>query len=184
MKTLEERLGKVPAEDFEKLKLALQVPHINPREDYQSMPYLKVDLVDRIINYLSKINPVPNSFRNALYHGKINWKPLKRVIYGKESVGTIPQTYFGALTDYEKIYWLVGRWFIRKPDLTQSIELLTASHIYEGLNNLHELHFKQKAKRKYKRSVKLPESDIIRRNYWEILEESKKPKIAKQLNLF
>lgn len=159
------------------IKSAFSVSHINPRQDYSLMPYLKYDLVEAIIGFLTKNGAdLDENFCNKLY--KINKEPLKRVYYGMLSTGNLPSEFLNSLTDWEKIYFFAGRWCKRDhPFLVNNfnIELKNGEELYlfvsdyllAGINLLKKVH-----REKYNCEVLLPEEKkvvkeclIIKRTY-------------------
>ncbi|MEM2933003.1 MAG: hypothetical protein QW622_02240 [Candidatus Pacearchaeota archaeon] len=168
---LEKRLEIVSPQEFEMLKLAFQVPHINPQANWREMPYLKEDLANAIASYLAQNSDTNfHSFKQALYRGPINKEPLKRVYYGLRSLGKVPRVFFNALTNWEKVYFLGGRWVIRNPNLNLPLDVITIEHLRQGLDNLHKHHYIRKANGQYERDIKLPESDEIRACYKRIMQ--------------
>jgi len=145
---------------------ALSVPHINPREVWETMPYLKYDLSDEVALYIGD-----KDFRHNVYNS-VNKDVLKRVYYGIRStdMNKVPLEFLEKLTNWEKVYFFRGRWKKRNPDLSEPLLVLTARHMDIGLDMLHEDHFVRKAKRKYKSSKKFPESDSVREDCSRIIE--------------
>lgn len=173
---LEKRIEKLDEDVFEKLKFAFSSPHINPREHWRDMPYLKEDLTPAICQYIGD-----SSFAKTLY-SSVNKDVLKRVYYGIKSSRKVPKELLESLTNWENIYLFRGRWSERNPNFLDSLDVFTIKHIYKGLNKLHEDHYKRKSKGIYESSPKYPESKNIRETYHRIIsshflkEESKIPK--------
>lgn len=162
---LEDRLERVSADSVYGVISALKVPHINPRENWSAMPYLKDDLTIRISEGIGE----SNDFAQVVYSA-VNKDVLKRVLYGIMSVGEMPPEFLQALTPWEKVYFFRGRWYERTPDLSEPLEVLTSKHIHCGLEQLHADHFKRKAKGVYTSTKKFPEADRIRADYQRITQ--------------
>lgn len=193
---LEQRLVGVDENADKQVRTALSIPHINPRERWQNMPYLKYNLTDRIVDAILpeiKIGGIvllkkrARNFSQNLY-SVVNKDPLKRVYYGVLSTGEMPKKFLEALTDWEKVYFFAGRWTIRDSDLSEPLDVLTVRHLKAGLENLYEGHYVRKAKRQYTRQLQLPEGKEVREAYRRIIsayekqgepqtEEPRKPKI-------
>ncbi len=167
---LESRLERLENNIVERVKNAFKVEHVNPKENWELMPYLKYGLADRVAEKIG--NP---SFNSVLY-STLNKDILKRVYYGILSTQNLPSDYLNLLTDWEKVYLFRGRWSERKPDLADSIDVLTINNIYLGLNKLHEDHYVRKANGEYKTEPKFPESDRIREDYKRIISRLNAPK--------
>lgn len=150
---------------IKEVKTALSVPHTNPRKHQQ--PYLKYDLVEAICTHVGIIHK--KNFNENLY-SEINKEPLKRVWYGIESTGKIPEEFLNHLSDWQKIYFFAGRWAIRNPDLDEPISILTIRHIKKGLDLLYEHHYVRKARGEYKRRLRIPEDAEIRKTYHRLLK--------------
>jgi len=167
---LEHRLESVNEDEFEQLKRALSIEHINPQEHWESMPYLKFGLVRKIAEYLSARSNSSPEFSRGLYSGQLNKEPLKRVWYGARSLGEVPRQFLDALTDWEKIYFLAGRWDIRNPNLNVPVEVLTIEHLKDGLNCLYRNHYVRRAKGEYERDIELPEDGDVREAHKRIMQ--------------
>ncbi|UZE94215.1 MAG: hypothetical protein IB618_01430 [Candidatus Pacearchaeota archaeon] len=178
-KLLEERLIGLNEEIFEEIKRALSIPYINPKKEWRSMPYLKDDLNNAIVGYLSRISRVSRNFKSNLY-STINKEPLKRVYYGIKSTDELPKEFMNSLTDWEKVYFFAGRWDIRKPNFTEPIDVLTVKHVYEGLNLVNKHHFKRKAKGQYTRQLELPERKEVREAYKRIIKAYEEKLVPKK----
>lgn len=165
--TLEERLSTVTPEDFESLRYALQCSHVNPSAEHKSMPYFKFDLTNRIARYLAQNSEIPEDFEGAL--DTVNKDPLKRVYYGIRSLGKMPSNVLNALTDWQKVYFLAGRWKIKQPNLQEPGQVIVAKHLLEGLKNLYEQHFVRKAKGQYTRQLEMPEDGETREQARQII---------------
>ncbi len=165
-KSLIERIGEIEnlAKVTSSIRNALSVSHINPREMWMSMPYLKYNLVNRVALLIGD-----KGFSNTLYKS-VNKDVLKRVYYGICSTDKVPLEFLEKLTNWERIYFFRGRWAKRNPDLSELLLVLTARHISLGLDMLHEDHFVRKAEGKYKSSKKFPESDFVRKDCKKIIE--------------
>ncbi|PIO01095.1 hypothetical protein COT60_02235, partial [Candidatus Pacearchaeota archaeon CG09_land_8_20_14_0_10_30_9] len=74
---LEDRLEILDASTVLKVLSALKEPHINPRENWRKMPYLKDELVFRISDEIA----ADTGFGRILYSA-VNKDVLKRVLYG------------------------------------------------------------------------------------------------------
>ena len=122
----------------------------------------QVEMVNEILPVMENKN-----FRHSLY--SINTDVLKRVYFGFLSTGELPKEFLGRLTDWEKVYFLRGRWSEKNPDLSEPLLILTSRHLYLGLNDLHRDYYIMKAKGKYKSGRKFPESDSVREDYWKII---------------
>lgn len=173
---LEERLSGLDENTVGEVKRALTVPHVNPKKEWRSMPYLKDDLVCQILIELK----ISQNFGSSLYSGETNKAPLKRVYYGIRSMGELPDKFLNSLTNWEKIYFSAGRWKIRNPDLKEPIDVLTARHLYTGLGLLYSHHYKRKAKGRYERDIKLPEDKDVRKAYNRILKAYKEKQRKKE----
>lgn len=174
-KTLEERLLDIIPEDYNILKHALQFPHVNPRQEWQSMPYFKYDLAKRIINYLTQHGNTRSSFSTAL--DTINKAPLKRTYYGIRSLGKVPESVLDALTDWQKIFFLTGRWQIKHPNLNEPGQVIVARHLLAGLENLYEQHFVRKAQGEYTRQLNIPEDAETRKQARQIICSYESPEL-------
>ncbi len=166
VKSLVDRISEI--EDLEVVTSsvlnALSVPHINPKEVWETMPYLKYNLVDEVASHIGN-----KDFSNNLYNS-VNKDVLKRVYYGIRSTGRIPSEFLEKLTNWEKVYFFRGRWSERNPDLSEPLLVLTSKHLYLGLDKLHKDHFVRKAKGKYGSSKKFPESDSVREDCKNIIK--------------
>lgn len=164
---LEKRLACINESTIKKVKIALSTEHINPREHWESMPYLKYDLRDAICGYLSET--CKKEFKKDVY-AAINKEPLKRVYYGIKSTGAMPADFLNCLTDWEKVYFFAGRWAIRNPKLFEPIEVIAIKHIKEGLDSLYKHHYMRKAEGLYISELRLPEDAQIRDAYSRIVK--------------
>lgn len=162
--SLERRLEIFDIFDLELLKSGLSVPHINPREKWEEMPYYKYNLTDAIV----KIIGGEDGFAENLYSA-VNKDVLKRVYYGIKSTGKIPKQLKQVLTGWEKVYFFRGRWSIRNLDLQKPFQVIISEHIYEGLNRLHTDHYVRKSQGQYISEPKFPEADRIREDYKRIV---------------
>ena len=165
-KTLIDRIGEIENLDEvnRTVRRALSVPHINPRSNWQKMPYFKYDLSDRIAQLLGE-----GEFSNNL-NSSVNKDVLKRVYYGILSTGEISREFLEKLTNWEKIYFFRGRWSERDPNLSHPLLVLASEHIHLGLENLHRDHYVRKAKGVYRSEKKFPEADFIREDYQKIMD--------------
>jgi hypothetical protein len=182
---LEKRLERVSPEKVALVKRALIMPHINPRERFQEMPYWKGEWTDEIAKAVTPFGDgvfdknLSNRFCNA-----VNKAPLKRVYYGIRSTGTLPEEFLKALTQWEGVFFYAGRWDIRHPDLTEPLDVLTVRHLRAGLNLLYSHHYRRKNRGIYTSELVLPENKEIREAYKRILaayESGKKQVKSEQL---
>lgn len=164
--TLEGKLAYLDEATIKAVKIALSATNINPKLRWRSMPYQKYDLTDAIRTYLAET--CQKEFKKNLYSA-INKEPLKRVWYGIKSTGMIPAEFLNCLTDWQKVYFFAGKWAIRRPRLVESIEVLTITHIKEGLDSLYKHHYIRKAHGKYKSELRLPEDAAVRAAYKRIV---------------
>ena len=161
---LENRLG-LDEDIVDGVENALRHPHINPREHWQEMPYLKSELAVEVGEGIGSVD-----FWKNIYSA-VNKDVLKRVYYGILSTGQLPKQFLKALTDWERVYFFRGRWSERNPKLGMPIEVLTLEHIHLGLNKLHEDHYVRKARGQYVSKKKFPEADRIREDYKRITSQ-------------
>lgn len=174
---LEQRLSKVSNEGVEQVRTALSVPHINPRENWQNMPYLKYDLTERIAQAIL----ASRDFAPVLYSA-VNKDPLKRVYYGFLSTGKMPDEFLKSLTEWERVYFFAGRWTTRDADLSEPIDVLTVRHLERGLDNLYEGHYVRKARGEYTRQLILPQGKEIREAYKRIISDYEKVQEVQKQN--
>ena len=158
--TLEDRLSVIDQGDYDILRSALQLVHINPVQERHSMPYFKYELVNRIMRYLTQHSDTRENFGSAL--DVINKAPLKRTYYGIRSLGKIPESVLNALTNWQKIFFLTGRWEIKHPVLSEPGQVIVARHLLAGIENLYEQHFVRKAEGQYTRQLDIPEDSETR----------------------
>jgi len=134
-------------------------------------------MVNKILSVIGN-----KDFLHRLY--SINTDVLKGVYFGFLSTGELPPEFLEKLTDWEKVYFLRGRWSEKTPDFSEPLLVLTSKHLYLGLNDLHRDHFVGEAEGKYKSGRKFPESDSVRKDYWKIVKISssqiKKPRLQER----
>jgi hypothetical protein len=161
---LEIRLNRVSDESVQRVLTAFREPHINPRDIFRKLPYMKKNWTDKIAEKIGS----PEEFSDTLYTS-VNKDVLKRVYYGILSTGNVPQEYLDALTNWERIYLFRGRWSERDPNLDEPLTVMTSRHLYFGVNKLHQDHYVRKAEGEYDSDKKFPESDRIREDYKRIV---------------
>jgi len=176
LEPLEKRLESVGHTE-EGVKDALEEQHINPRERWDNMPYLKSDLTVAIVNHFPGTS---SEFSNTLYSSATRKEPLKRVYYGILSTGNLPEDFLQVLTDWEKIYFFAGRWAIRQPDLSVPFDVLTSEHLLSGIERLYSEHYTRKAAKTYKAEIILPESNRIRTEARDIIRKYQKKRDARE----
>jgi len=175
IKDLESRLRAIPANVNSQFISAARSPKINPKEMWQQMPYLKLDLVNAITGNLKARGLEMGGFGRELYSSQLNKDPLKRVHYGMLTARNVPADVLKALdSKFEPLYLYSGIWHGAEVSEDNPVCLNVAAALYSGLNCMYENHYKSKAKGKYSRDILLPRGHEIRDVFHKLKAEQGK----------
>lgn len=142
-------------------------------------PYYKYKLVDEIIAWLEDYAPVNPLFK-ANFDSTLNKYEMKRIFYGLVCMGGAPRqevrAIVGRLTEWEKICFFAGVWKDRDMSQVQrkTVVELMFDYIKSGYDWLHRSHMINFNSGKYKRALKIPESQNYRQNMKPFIQAAKR----------
>ncbi len=113
---------------------------------------------------------------------------MKRAIYGAMSLGKLPKEYLSKFNDWEKTYLLFGRWDIKVPDFSKSLENFSLEHLSKGVSLIKRRKKIPENMHRNGGDERIPFSKEIKKLYLNRIEGEdvlfKKKSVAKQLYLF
>ncbi|MEA3414506.1 MAG: hypothetical protein U9Q99_03220 [Nanoarchaeota archaeon] len=158
---------------------AFTKPHINPKEIYKFLPPSRENLMKEItqnINKGKKLSPQEENFLKILtYSARRTATPLKRVNYGIRSTGELPIEFLEALTNWEKVYLVRGRWTKKNPNFKKDFKKFIIEHMVLGLDQFHKNYSDLVSRKKISRIPNFPYEQQIR-NQFENLQNKQIPK--------
>ncbi|MBU2497169.1 MAG: hypothetical protein KJ767_03875 [Nanoarchaeota archaeon] len=187
MKNLEQKLREL---DTDEVKLnfleSIQKGIINPKMNWDSMPYLKRDLTREIEKELrDRRVDVPFDFSERIYSGEFRKEPLQRVYYGLRNTGEVPKEILQAIQDgfsdlgknagdYALMYFYAGIW--DSPNIRKDWPLFDTvySFIENGIKKIYSDYNKGVIEGEYNSEIKLPYDKAITQKYNELVKQRAK----------
>jgi len=167
---LENTLNDLPLRTRHELISGSKQPKINPQDHWRSMPYLKEDLVPKIMNYfLKKGVNLGSDFGDKVYNS-INKEPLKRVYYGMKTEDNngiminrdFPKEVLEAVANegewgrWADLYAFAGIWNSNTANFEKSNYGIMRDLVTAGISEMFKVHNAFVKKEKYKNEMSLP----------------------------
>ena len=168
MKDLETRLNEIDTNDIKQGIISQLANRRYEKAANINNPYYKYQLIESIIEKINVYDETEEKFISN-FHSKVNKDEAKRVYYGLVCMGGYnPELgmVMERLSDWEKIFFFAGVWTNRKMRgiHSKSVKEIIGDYIKDGYDLLHKKHMIKFNQGKYKRELKLPESQDCKKN--------------------
>ena len=117
---------------------AFSVPHIDVGEEYKNKRLSPNYSPQNFRNYMKASFNVDEKSCKKIQ--RTLGKSFKYITYGGFSLGRLPKDFINSLENWEKAYFLVGRWAQGNPDFEMPLALFTLDHLCQGIKKLNFLN--------------------------------------------